>query len=524
MTDPETPAPDPGAGRLSGEAAADVRTVARGGGVQIVGQISARGVSSLFTFIAFRLLDAAAYGLYRIVAQVLAIAGQLGLAGFNYAAMRWIARARAGGDHGGVRGAARVGLSGSAIASAIVTVAFVLSAPLLAGMFQESPSDRAELAELFRIGAAYIPLFAFMQVLRYCTQAYRTMVPSVIVGNIIQPLARFALGVGALALGFEVVGAVSSLVVSIGLGTLAGIWYFRRILTADERAAAPHGEPGPMVRFALPQAGASLLGIQALGLGVLLLGVLRSDREVGLFGLALSIQGPGGVFLSGILNIWAPVVSELHHKGEMERLESLYKTITRWVATFSFPVFAALILEPDLFARIAGGPSAVEAAPVVAILAAGNLFYTGTGPTGYVLSMTGRPVVNLINSVAGVALYAGLGFWIVPEHGMVGMAVVDAIVTAVVNTARVIQAKILVGVQPFGRSFLKPVAATAAGAATLLAWRLVPGGDRWLEAAGVALAGVVYVLVLRALGVDAEERYVWEQIRARVGRAGRRRS
>ncbi|MDQ3646468.1 MAG: flippase [Actinomycetota bacterium] len=517
--DPE----QPGDHSLSAEAAADVHTVTSGGGVQIAGQLSARGVSMLFTFIAIRVLGNAGYGLYRLVSQVLAIAGQLGLAGFNYAAMRWIAKARAAGDHGGVRGAARVGFAGMGIASAVVTILFVVFAGELAAGFESDPGRQVELANLFRIGAAYIPLFAAMQVLRYCTQAYRTMVPSVIVGNIIQPLTRFVLGVGALALGLAVTGAVSTLVMSTGLAAIAGVWYYQRILTAEERAATPHSKPGEMVRFALPQSGASLLGIQALGLGVIILGVLRSNREVGLFGLALSMQGPGGVFLSGILNIWAPVVSDLHHKGEMDRLESLYKTITRWVATFSFPIFAALILEPDLFTWITGGTKALDAAPVVAILAAGNFFYTGSGPSGYVLSMTGRPTVNFLNSLGGVILYAGLGFWLVPRHGIVGMAVVDAVVTALVNIAKVIEVKILVGVQPFGRSFLKPVIATIAGAAALLAWRLVPGNDRWLEALGVAVAAVVYVVVLRSMGLDAEERHVWDRIRRRVSRSGRKR-
>jgi O-antigen/teichoic acid export membrane protein len=205
----------------------------------------------------------------------------------------------------------------------------------------------------------------------------------------------------------------------------------------------------------------------------------------------------------------------------MERLESLYQTITRWVATFSLPVFAALMIEPDLFAELFGGKNAVDAASAVAILAAGNIFYTCTGPTGYVLSMTGRPGINFINSLVGVVLYIGLGVLVVPDHGLVGMAVVDSVVTAIVNSARVIEAKLLVGVQPFGRSFLKPVAATAAGAAVLLLWRLIAPDQIVVEITGVVAAGAVYLAVLSALGIDAEERYVWDRIKERARRAPR---
>jgi O-antigen/teichoic acid export membrane protein len=173
-------------------------------------------------------------------------------------------------------------------------------------------------------------------------------------------------------------------------------------------------------------------------------------------------------------------------------------------------------VEPDLFVTIYGGPGVLEAAPLVAIVALGNLFYSGTGPTGYVLSMTGRPGVNFANSVVAVALYALGGVLLVPDHGLVAMAWVDAGVTAVINSARVIEAKLLVGVQPFGRSTLKPVGAALGGVVMLLVYKLVPFEGMAAQLAGVVLAGLVYVLILWALGLDAEERFVWERIKSRA--------
>jgi O-antigen/teichoic acid export membrane protein len=501
---------------LSKQAAGDVRTVAKGGAVQIVGQLSQRGLSSVYAAVATRVIGLGGYGLYREVAQILTIAGQLGLAGFNYAAMRFIARARAKKEYSAVRGVMRVGVAGAAVASTIVVVLLVVFAGQIAEAFAEN-EDPATFANYVRLGSLYVPLFAFMQVFRYCSQAYKTMVPSVIAGNIVQPLARFVLGVTAFAAGLEIAGAVGSLVLSMAVGMVAAVYLFQRMLTEKERAAKPKSNFGEMVRFALPQAGASLLGIQSLGLGIIILGLVGDKVETGAFAVALSLQGPGTVFLGGIVNVWAPVVSDLYDRHAIARLGSLYQTITRWVATFSFPVFAALILEPDLFARIFVPSNRVdEVAPVIAILAIGNIFYTGTGPTGYVISMTGRPGVNFINSIVSVAFYVGLGLWIVPDHGAVGMAWIDAGVTAVVNSIRVVQAYLLVGVQPYGRTFYKPVVATLVGAAVLLAWRLVPGNSIPLEVAGVTLAALVYVIVLRAFGVDPEEQHVWEQIRNRV--------
>lgn len=502
---------------LTKEAARDVRVVAKGGAIQIFGQITQRGLSFVFTALAIQLMGRAGYGVYRVVAQVMGIAAQLGLAGFNYATMRFITRARATGDPGGVRGAARVGVKGALIGSAVVVAAILAGAETLAGRFPDVGESTSNLATLFRLTAPYVPLFALLQVLRYCTQAYKTMVPSVVAGNVVQPGIRFVLGVGLLLAGFQAAAALTTLMVSVAAAAVVAGWYFRRLMSDEERTAAPHAPAGEMIRFALPQGGASLLGVQSLGLGILVLGAYSGDVAVTLFAAALSLQGPGTVFLGGIVNIWAPVVSDLHEKGEIGRLESLYQTINRWIATFSFPVFAALLIMPDVFLELFF-PKAAGAASAVAVLALGNFFYTGTGPTGYVLSMTGRPGVNLVNSAAGVGLYLGLGAWLVPRHGVLGMAAVDAIVTALVNTARVIEAKILVGVQPFGRSFAKPVVATLVGAAFLLAWRAVPGDVVWVDAAGIAVAAFVYLAVLRRLGIDPEEQVVLDGIKKRAAK------
>lgn len=498
--------PDPEGLRSATER--DVATVAKGGAVQIAGQLSQRGLSFLFTIVAFHFLGKTGYGIYRQVAQALVIAAQLGLAGFNYAAMRFVTLARADRDVQTIRGATAAGVTVAGATSVVVGAAVVLGAGFIASFFHDP-----EMAPLLRLGALYVPLFAVMQVLRYCTQAFKTMVPSVLVGNVVQPVARFVLGVVALLVGFEVAGAVGSLVASVAIGALAGALYVKRMLPAAQRRSnRPYRA---MTRFALPQAGASLLGIQTLGLGVLILGRYEDPAIVGLFAVALALQGPGTVFLGGIVNIWAPVVSDLHHRGEIERLGRLYKTVNRWIATFSFPAFAALIIEPDVFARFYGG-DALGAAPVAAILAAGNFFYTGTGPTGYVLSMTGRPGVNFVNSLVAVTLYVALGALFVPDHGIIAMAWIDAATTATVNTLRVVEAWVLVGVQPFGRSFLKPVVATIAGAATVVGVNELASPGLSGDITGIVLGAAVYVAALRMQGIDQEERLVLDRIKARV--------
>ena len=494
----------------------DVRTVAKGGAIQIVGQFTQKAVTFLLVAIAVRMLGTSDYGLYRQVFQVLVILTTIASGGFPPAAVRFIAQARAVGDPAGVRGAAAVTLASTLVVSIIITVGVLVWTDPLAEVFTDSPEQLGYLSFLLRVGVAYVPLYAGMQVLRFCTQAYKTMGPGVMTGNIIQPLARLIFTVIALAAGFAVTGAVVALVVSAGIGMLAGVVFFKRLLTSEEKSADPSFAVGSILRFAFPQAGVALFSTQSLGLGILLVGVYGSNSQVGLYGVAQALQLAGGLFLTSIVGIWAPVVVDIYERGDIARLQSLYQTINRWVATFSVPVFVALMLQPELFTRLLGGEDALGAAALVPILAMGNLFFVTTGPSAQLLSMTGRPGVNLINSVVSVGLYVGLGVLFVPRYGLVGMAVVDAFVTAVINIVRAVQGKMLVGVQPFGRTFVKPVAAALGAAAFLALWRALVGYTVVDAVVGLSIGALIYISILKVLGSDPEERHVIEAIKARA--------
>jgi hypothetical protein len=60
------------------------------------------------------------------------------------------------------------------------------------------------------------------------------------------------------------------------------------------------------------------------------------------------------------------------------------------------------------------------------------------------------------------------------------------------------------------------VVATLAGSAFLLLWSRFADERWWLEVAGIAIAAGIYIGVLRAMGLDPEERHVWERIRKRA--------
>jgi O-antigen/teichoic acid export membrane protein len=121
-----------------------------------------------------------------------------------------------------------------------------------------------------------------------------------------------------------------------------------------------------------------------------------------------------------------------------------------------------------------------------------------------------------VNSIGIWSLYVVAAWLVVPSHGMVGMAVIHAAAGALSNVVMVVAARWLTGLQPFGRSFLKPIAATCVAGLVLLCWRFLVERSLPFDLLGLALGGATYCASLWVTGMDADDRIVYERVRARL--------
>jgi O-antigen/teichoic acid export membrane protein len=500
-----------GANRASAE---DIRTVAKGSIIQFLGTGTNRASSVVFVAIAIRLLGAAGFGMYRQIAQLLMTTSTIATLGFDAALLRSVARARARGEQGAIRSATRMaGMIVTVVSSAFFLV-LVLAAGPIAGAFADEASRQSELAFLIRLGAAYVPLYALTQLLSAGTTGFKTVVPSVLIGNVLQPVSLLILSTAAIMAGYGVAGAMGGFVASALVALVAVVGVYRRLLPREEERPSALSSFRSMAGFALPRAGASALRLG--GAGTLLLGLLGTDRDVALFAVAISLQSVVLIFPQAFISIWKPMVVDLVERKETERLRLIYQTVSRWVASFSFGFIIALIVLPEPFVQILGGGAVRDAVPLTSIVALGTLFQVVTGPCGMLITMAGYPTINLLNSISVTTMYAIAAWLIVPTHGVVAMAIIHGTATAVSNLILVIAAKWLTSLQPFGRSFLKPLVSTVVAGFVLVAWRLLVERILFLDLLGLIVAGAAYGGTLWAAGMDAEDRMVYERIRARL--------
>ncbi len=212
------------------------------------------------------------------------------------------------------------------------------------------------------------------------------------------------------------------------------------------------------------------------------------------------------LFLTSVNLMFAPYVADLHHRKQRDALDSLYKTLTRWVVVATLPIFIVIAVAPADVMRIFGGAFTGGTAALL-ILMTGQLVNIATGGSGFVLIMVGRTGWDFVIYLGSVALDVALAVILCPLYGIEGAALANAIALGASNVARLVAVRHFVRIQPFDARYLRLVGpATATLAVAWMVHHLVSGGFLIRLAAAAASALAVYGVVIVAAGITPEER------------------
>ena len=87
-----------------------------------------------------------------------------------------------------------------------------------------------------------------------------------------------------------------------------------------------------------------IINVILQNIDVLMIGFLRSPREVGIYAPAFSISLLVFFPLTMFSAIFSPIVADYYHASKINEFDFLFKTITRWAFTLSFPIFLFILL------------------------------------------------------------------------------------------------------------------------------------------------------------------------------------
>lgn len=360
-----------------------------------------------------RLLGPAEFGAYSFAIAALGICLIFAKGGLDTALVRLVAASRAAGD--AVRLGAVVRFA-TRVAPALGAILGALGLAAAAGAWQP-PVPFAVLA----VTAVLLPVAARSEMNAAALRGLRRIGTALAGDGILRPLATI------LALPFlwvagshwaTAAGALTAYALGTCLSALLTTAVLRREVPAP-RASLPSPDSVAMLRMgaSLMVANGSLAAMYSVD--ALLLAVLRSPTEAGV----LTVASRVAMFVLFVMNAAqlaaAPRLAAV--SGDAVRMRSVVRTLNR------LSVAAGLAVGGVLFAAAGPvlalfGPGFEAAATPLRILVAGQLLNVLTGPTGVLLSMTGRERAYAALLAGGLALQVGLLLALAPTLGATGAA------------------------------------------------------------------------------------------------------
>lgn len=193
---------------------------------------------------------------------------------------------------------------------------------------------------------------------------------------------------------------------------------------------------------------------------VLLLGVLLSDKDVGIYSFAaMLLDGFFAIFVV-VRNNFNPLLVQFTHQHRWEELFQLLRTTRR----FAYPMalaLAVLVFAAFLVVTVVLLPERglSAGAPVLAILLGGAWLWSGYLPFDNLLLQSGRPGLQTMQYLAVLLANVAMNLLLVPHFGIVGAAVATAVgYTAGMLTLLIVSRRVLlVDLIKLGRIDLVPL-------------------------------------------------------------------
>ncbi len=506
------PTPDDAEDASRKERLGDYLSILSGTSQNVLGIAIAAAATLGAQILMTRTLGANGFGIVTAMTMAAFVLSFLTRSGMDMAVLRDVAIETGRGRQDRIRVPVARAVLIATVVSASVGVLWILFAGSVRDIFSISGEEGRWVVEAAALG---LPFLALANVWLSATRGLKIMRYTLYVFWAGQPVMWIL---------FMLIGWTISRTVwmSVLAYSLSWVWaaamsgYFWR---KESRAwAAAPAEPGDMsrlMRYAGPRAPAALFSQLLFWTDLFVVRAYVSGAEAGVYSAALRAGQILVLFLTSVSLMFSPYVADLHSRGETERLDKLFKALTRWTLAATMPVFLLLIVAPGPVLRIFGAEFAGGRTALL-ILLAGQFINVATGSVGFVLIMVGRTGWDLVVYAASLVMNLALAFWLSPRYGIEGAAIANAVTFAVSKWARLALVRRFVGIQPYDRGYLRLLGPSLAGLAAMWLAHEAVGGGWAVDVAATAVAGTVaYAGVYLALGLTPGER---RQLAGVVGR------
>ena len=488
------------------------KKVVKGGSIFFAGSIFGQGINFALHILLARMLGSGSYGLYALGHSAVTITSRFSMLGLQNGVVRFVSLYNGIGDTKKVKGTLVSAFAGATTFSIVISILlFTFSDSISVELFNKS-----NLSNVLRVFSISLPFCVLMTMVSYSARAFQAMKYEVGVSNISFPILNLISVSVAFLLGFKLLGAIYAFLISAFSSFLLGLYFIKRIFP-EVIELQPSYEFRRLLRFSAP---VFLIGFSYVILSHIdriMIGYFMNSSDVGIYNAAVNIVLLAELILSSVNAIFSPIISDLYNRNKLKELENLFKISTRWIFTLTLPVILIMIISSKEILGSSFGVGFTDGWIVLVTLSVSKIITTGTGSVGFILQMTGKQDIELVNTVITVMMNIGLNIWFIQSYGVFGAALATGISLTVINIAKLIEVYKLIGIQPYNRKYIKPIIAAVLGVLVSLLFNSIEEivVSSWI--ASIVIFSVIYSTFLLVLGLEKQDKILFRGILRKIG-------
>jgi O-antigen/teichoic acid export membrane protein len=472
------------------------KNAAKEGGFAWAFSLFGAGVRYLNNIILARVLGTYNFGFYALSNTIVTVTSILTSFGFPTSLVHFIAREKEKGNSSRLLWFCKTTFRITIFISLVTLICFLIFTPILASNIYKKEGLKLPLYGL----ALSLPFLSLYNVRSSVLQGLRKIRKKVFVERIAHPL------IFSLLLLFSFLFAnkmefvlVCYLVGAVMVFLLTEHWTEKEIATLPVEKEKSEGKLKELLSFSFPILCLNFLSFFILQSDILILGFFRDPREVGIYAIASRLALGVGMPADSLGASLAPLYSALTERKDFEGLSNLYKTSTRWIFLIASFVSIILVFGSTLILWLFGKDFKNGFLPLI-ILTCGQLFSAAFGTNGTLITQTGHPKVNLVNSIFMLILNITLLLILVPRYGIIGASTSSALSLIGLNILRSIEIQFILKISPWNKAILKPlfslIIASCIGFYTFFHSEII----------SLTISTIVFVLIVYLLGIEKEDK------------------
>jgi O-antigen/teichoic acid export membrane protein len=494
-------------GQLAIETRKDIRLIAGGAGMSFIGILSANLLVYIYGIIIARALGADIWGLYSLGFVAMNIMSNFGRLGLGDGVLRFVALHKGSGDLSRAKGIIIRAIQISGIVSLLLAIILWCCAEWIADLFFNELRGIIFL-KYFAVG---VPLYSIFMILLLIMLSLKKVLPVIVARDCVQPALALIFLILVLMIWRTPEGLLLTYIISVLVALILIFYYLKVSFPPLLNPLKPIYETRKLLKFSLPAFVGDVSSYIFRSLDILMLSYFMAAVDVGIFSSAARTASIL-LFISAAFNtVYAPVISHNYHQGNQDQLQRLLKMMMRWCAIMGIPIAISMVVLAKPILAL-WGPQFVNGSKCIIYLALAQILNMLSGIITYTLLMCGRPWIVAINTMVAMAAAVVLNILLIPKYGINGAALAFCIVMGIMFVIRIIQLRIILGLNPVDFRILKPI---AAGLVTMWLAIFIPNlfgltiDEQIFNLTEVALkviiVGLTYPGLLWLFGIEDEE-------------------